>query len=216
MKDPGVLVIGAGGHAKVVIAALQEAGRVVRAAFDDNRQRGSSILGVPVIGPLDEAMGFRGCEAVVAIGDNEIRRAIVARLPMEWISVVHPRAVVHSSVHVGPGTVVCAGAVIQPDAKVGLHAILNTASTVDHDCHIRDFAHVAPGTHLGGNVTVGEGAFLGIGVTVLPNLTVGDLAIVGGGAVVVRSVDAGETVAGVPARSLPGAGRSRRRLLSKL
>jgi sugar O-acyltransferase (sialic acid O-acetyltransferase NeuD family) len=202
-------VIGAGGHAKVVIATLEAAGRVVFAAVDDACLPGSSVLGVPVIGPLERAIEFRGRDAVVAIGNNETRRSIASRLPMRWISVVHPRAVVHSSVCIGPGTVVLAGAVIQPEAKVGSHAILNTASSVDHDCLVGDFAHIGPGTHLGGNVFIGRGAFLGIGANVLPNLTVGEFAVVGGGAVVVRDVPGAQVVAGIPARLLHRQGTAR-------
>lgn len=207
MRDPGVLVIGAGGHAKVVIATLEAAGRVVRATFDDDaRRQGTCILGVPVVGPLDAAMEYQRLEAVAAIGDNETRRAIVERLPLRWITAVHPLAVVHSSARLGPGTVVFAGVVIQPDARIGSHVILNTAVTIDHDCSVNDFAHLAPGTHLGGNVSVGQGVFLGIGTVVLPNLVVGDAAVVGGGAVVVRDVAPATVVAGVPARPLPAVG----------
>jgi sugar O-acyltransferase (sialic acid O-acetyltransferase NeuD family) len=212
MKDPGVLVIGAGGHAKVVIATLEAAGRVVRAAVDDDAKRhGARILGVPVIGPLDAAMDYQGLEAIVAIGNNETRRAIAERLPLRWTTAVHPRAEVHSSARLGPGTVVFAGAVVQPDARIGSHVILNTAATVDHDCSVGDFAHLAPGTHLSGNVSVGHGVFLGVGAAVLPNLVLGDTAIVGGGAVVVRNVAEDMVVAGVPARPLrPASGGTRR------
>jgi sugar O-acyltransferase (sialic acid O-acetyltransferase NeuD family) len=203
MNDPGVLVIGAGGHAKVVIATLQAAGRVVRAAFDDDAARhGGCVLGVPIAGPVDAAQNYRGLEALVAIGDNRTRRAMVERLSLRWATAIHPQAVVHASARLGPGTVVFAGAVIQPDACIGAHVIVNTAATVDHDCSVGDFSHLAPGAHLGGNVSVGRGVFLGIGAVVLPNLALGDAAVAGGGAVVVGDVAASVVVAGVPARLL--------------
>jgi sugar O-acyltransferase (sialic acid O-acetyltransferase NeuD family) len=203
MKDPGVLVIGGGGHAKVVIASLQAAGRTVKAAYDDDVKRhGSLILGVSVVGPVDAALERRDLEAVVAIGDCVVRRGIVERLAMRWLTVVHPGATVHASVRLGAGTVIFAGAIVQPDSVIGSHVIVNTASTVDHDCRVGDFCHLAPGVHLAGGVTVNHGAFVGIGAVVLPSLTVGERAIVGAGAVVTRDVLPGAAAAGVPARSL--------------
>jgi sugar O-acyltransferase (sialic acid O-acetyltransferase NeuD family) len=200
---PEVLIVGAGGHAKVVIATLQAAGRTVCAVVDDDTAlAGTSILGVRIVGCVDSAKEYRESEAIVAIGDNHTRRAVVDRLGLRWTTAIHPSAVVHPSAKVGPGTVVFAGAVVQPGARIGSHAIMNTAATVDHDCVVGDFVHLAPGTHLGGNVTIGEGSFHGVGAVVLPNLKIGEWSVLGGGAVAVRSVPAGESVIGIPARPL--------------
>lgn len=202
MSQQGVIVVGAGGHGKVVVATLQAAGRTVAEVWDDDPGKaGGELLGVPVVGPIAERIAeAEGRQAVLGIGDNRIRRRLAADLPLTWISAVHPSAVVHSSVRVGEGTVVFAGAVVQPDAVLGRHAIVNTGATVDHDCGIGDFVHVAPGVHLAGEVSVGEGAVLGIGVKVLPGRTVGAWATVGAGSVVVHDVPAEATVAGIPAR----------------
>lgn len=197
-------VLAAGGHAKVVIATLQAAGWRVVAAYDDDEARwGGELLGVPIRGPLEAAAGAEVDGAVVAVGDNRVRKSLAERFDLPWIAVVHPAAVVHPSVELGGGTVVFAGAAIQPDTRIGRHAIVNTGASVDHDCRLGDFVHVAPGARLGGGVAVGEGALVGIGSCVVPGVTVGPWATAGAGAAVVRDVAAGATVVGVPARPLP-------------
>jgi sugar O-acyltransferase (sialic acid O-acetyltransferase NeuD family) len=207
MKIVGeVLVAGAGGHAKVVIATLQAAGFEVAGVLDDDAAKlGTSVLGVRVVGGTEMASGSDR-PLVLAIGSNAARRDLAARLACRWATVVHPGAIVHPSVRLGPGAVVFAGAVVQPDTVIGAHAIVNTGARIDHDCVIGDFAHVAPGCALAGAVRVGEGAFCGIGSAVIPGVSIGAWAVVGAGAAVVRDVPGGATIAGVPARPLRGGG----------
>jgi sugar O-acyltransferase (sialic acid O-acetyltransferase NeuD family) len=194
-------VLGASGHAKVVIATLQAAGWEVVSAWDDSEQRrGEEVLGVPILGPLEGAAEAGADGFVIAIGDNRDRRRIAEALDLPWISVVHPAAVVHPSVALGPGAVVFAGAVIQPDTEVGRHAIVNTAASVDHDCRLGDFVHVAPGCRLGGGVTVGEGTLLGIGTSVLPGIAIGAWSVIGAGSAVIADLGSRVTAYGSPAR----------------
>lgn len=198
-----VAVIGAGGHAKVVISTLQAAGHIVSAVFDDDRTKlGTALLGVPVRGPVSDVLECHR-RAVIAIGKNSIREELSKQLDqfgqIEWVAAVHPAAYVHQSVKVGPGAVVFAGAVIQPDATVGAHSIINTGATVDHDCIIGDFVHIAPGVHLAGGVRVGRGAFLGIGAAVIPYRSIGEWTIVGAGGLVIHDAPARLTLVGVPA-----------------
>jgi UDP-perosamine 4-acetyltransferase len=194
-----VIVIGGGGHAKVVIATLQAMGRAVTGVYDDDQRKwGTELLGVPVRGAL---AGAPVGEAVIAIGDNRVRKELVARVAgMTWITAVHPTAFVHPSVTIGPGTVVFARATLQPECRVGAHAIVNTAACLDHDCVVGDFVHVAPGVLLAGGVTLEEGAFLGIGASAIPGVRVGAWATVGAGGVVTQPLPANIVAVGVPAR----------------
>ena len=196
-----MVVLGAGGHGKVVVATLRAAGRTVSAVYDDSEERwGTEVLGVPVRGPLEAASGDGVEAALIGVGDNRARRSIAGRLELPWATVVHPAASVAEAVELGAGTVVFAGAVIQPDTVLGRHGIVNTGASVDHDCRLGDFVHVAPGARLAGGVTVGDGAFLGIGSVAVPGLEIGAWALVGAGSAAVRPVPEGATVLGVPAR----------------
>jgi UDP-perosamine 4-acetyltransferase len=197
-----IVLVGAGGHAKVVIATVRAAGGNVVAAYDDDQRRwGQQILGVPIKGPIsDEEIG--GGPAIIAIGNNRARQSLAARLHAQWVSVCHPNTTVHPSVSLGTGTVVFAGSVIQPDAIIGAHSILNTAASVDHDCIVGDFVHIGPGVSVCGGVTLDEGVLLGVGAKVAPNVEIGPWSTAGAGAVCVVDVAGDTTVVGVPARSI--------------
>jgi len=201
MAGTEFVVIGGGGHAKVVIAAIESTGDRVVGVLDDNASLwGGTLLGHTVMGPVSQALIPAGARAVLAIGANRGRALLADRLQLPWGTVVHASAVVHPSVVLGEGTVVFAGAVIQPETRIGAHAIINTAASVDHDGVIGAFVHIAPGAHLAGLVTAGDGALLGVGVAVIPQITIGAWSTVGAGSAVVRNVEAGITVAGCPAR----------------
>ncbi|THF87138.1 acetyltransferase [Deinococcus sp. KSM4-11] len=197
----GTLIVGAGGHAKVVLATLQAAGLEVRGILDDRSVLwGQQVLGVDVLGGVN-LLSRPGVRAVIAIGSNAVRRDIAARYPgVTWMSVCHPTAVVDASVHLGAGSVVFASAVVQPDVSVGCHVIVNTGATVDHDSVLGDYVHVAPGTHLAGNVHLEDGVFMGIGSVAVPGVRIGAWSTVGAGGVVVHSLPAGIVAMGLPAR----------------
>lgn len=199
--EPQTIVIGAGGHAKVVISTLQSAGFTVDAAYDDNEQLwGTTVLGIPVRGPLSALADQAGSRAVIAVGDNATRLAIASTYNCEWLTVVHPGAIVHDSVKLGSGTVVFAVAVIQPDAVVGKHVIVNTSASVDHDCRLEDGCSVGPGSRLAGAVTIGQQTMVGTGACCLPRVTIGSYSQIGAGATVIDDLPAHVVAVGCPAR----------------
>ncbi|MCR4431989.1 MAG: acetyltransferase [Tepidanaerobacteraceae bacterium] len=205
LKNDGIAIVGGGGHAKVIISTILEAGMQVYAVVDDDEKKwGKEILGIPIAGPLEMIIRKGIKKAVIAIGDNSVRKEIAKRLNSycEWITVIHPYSYVHPTVKLGEGTVVFAGAVIQPETEIGRHTIINTGATIDHDCKIGDYVHIAPGVHLAGNVSIGEGTFIGIGSSVINNVTIGNWVILGAGGVVIKDIPAFSKMAGAPAKPI--------------
>jgi sugar O-acyltransferase (sialic acid O-acetyltransferase NeuD family) len=201
----GVIILGGGGHGAVVIETARAAGLPIIGVYDDHDHlHGTSVLGVPVVGPLPVARDADSVSAIVAIGDNEARAAVVRRIQLDWATIVHPAAHIANEVEIGRGTVVFAGAIIQPRAVIGEHVIVNSGAIVDHDCRIGRFVHVASGATICGSVTVDDGTLIGAGATVIPGVTIGSGATVAAGAVVVRAVPPDVTVVGVPARPVGG------------
>ena len=203
-----VVIIGAGGHGKVVADILRAAGGANPVGFvdADPALRGQSVAGLPVLGPanlLARLWQQNVRHAVVAIGDNRTRRRygdVLRDHGFEPLSAVHPSAVVSASAALGRGVVVAANATVCTEARVGDFAIVNTAAVVDHECRVGAGVHVAPGARLAGRVRVRDEAFVGIGAIVIQCLTIGRGATVGAGAVVTRDVPDLATVVGVPAR----------------
>ena len=202
-----VVVVGAGGHAAVVIEALQAAGHTVVGVVDP-RPAEPHVLGVPVLGGDECLPGLLADgigAAVVALGSNRLRQSIGASLLAQGYAlpaVVHPGASVSPTASVGAGAVVMNRAVVGTRTRVGELAIINTGAVVDHDNDIGPGAHVAPGVALAGNVRVGERALIGVGSAVRPGIRIGSDAVVGVGSAVVADVADGLVVGGAPARVL--------------
>jgi len=203
-----VLILGAGGHGKVVADALLRAGHTPLGFLDDDPSRwGTRTLDLPILGPIRDFARHDPDGLIIGIGANAARQAIAQTLgaaaePL-WCNAIHPRSIIAPSAHLGRGILVVAGAIINPDARIGDHAIINTAATVDHDCTVGPYAHLAPGTHLAGNVHIGAGTLLGIGTTVIPNRTIGPWSTIGAGSTVIHDLPARCTALGTPARPIP-------------
>lgn len=203
-----IIILGAGGHGRVVLDIILQAKKHKPIGFLDNNEalHGRRVDGLPVLGAMDQLsdLTHRGIEGViVAIGDNGIRRSLgnlIEQHDFQLLNAVHPSAQLATSVSVGKGVVIAAGALVCAHCQIGDYSILNTGSITDHESMIGTSAHVCPGVRLAGHVTVESGAFIGIGATVVQNIRIGFEAIVGAGAVVTSDVDPMTTVVGVPAR----------------
>lgn len=201
-----VVVIGAGGHAKVVIDLLRASGFDVVACADPSAEA-AQINGVPVVGDEMEVLpGFyeQGVRhAFVALGDNRLRQRVAEKvrgLGFQFVNAIGKSAVLSQSVRLGTGCAIMEGAVVNADTQVDDFAIINTNASVDHDCSIGRYAHVAPGCAIAGVVKIGDRAFIGVGARVIPNVRICEDVIVGAGAAVVRDIDIPATWVGVPAR----------------
>jgi len=204
----GLLIVGAGGHGKVVADAAREQGQWTRLAFlDDNPRLAGPIVGLPLLGGVKAAAGLRHeyRDVVVAIGNTDRRLGLIEELGRQGFKpavVCHPSASISPFATLHPGCVVFAQSAINADAVLGRGCIVNTGATIDHDCVLADGVHLSPGAHLAGGVTVGHGAWIGIGACVRENVIIGEAVIVGAGAAVVDNIDADLTVIGVPAKPL--------------
>jgi len=207
-----VVILGAGGHARVVIDALRSGQDCnIAAVLDpDPALHGAMLDGVPVAGDDDRLAEYPPASydlvvAVVRFGDHVVRHDLLKRaraLGYRIVSVVHASATVSPRTTIGDGAQIMAGAIVNPGAAVGVDAIVNTGAVVEHDCTVGTGAHLAPRVLLGGRVAVGAMAQLGLGCVVLPGLVVGDGAIVGAGAIVTTNVAQHTTVIGVPAHAV--------------
>lgn len=197
-----LLILGAGGHAKVVIETARRCGYEPSAVFDDDKSLiGSEVTGVPIKNTIDSLAIDISENAIIAIGSNRVRKLIAQKFQkINWVTLLHPNAYICSSAKISAGTLVCAGVVIQPDAKIGNHVIINTGANIDHDCLVADYCHICPGVNLAGGVQIEEGTMVGIGASVIPLIKVGQWSVIGAGATVVNNIPAGVTALGTPAK----------------
>jgi sugar O-acyltransferase (sialic acid O-acetyltransferase NeuD family) len=200
-----VLIVGAGGHAQVVADILLHQDDLYPIGYvdDDLRRAVEKPLGLPVLGTLAQIASIPHDAVVVAIGDNKVRQRLFEQLYStgeHFATARHPHSTVAHNTQIGPGTMICAGVIVNSESTVGANTILNTGSTLDHHNHLGNHVHIAPGVHTGGEVVIDEGALIGIGAIVLPRRHVGAWCQIGAGSVVTADVPAHATVLGVPAR----------------
>lgn len=199
-----VVILGAGGHARVVCDILRLCGyEVIGFLDDDPALTGSHFLRFPVLGRTERITELDFDAAIVGIGDNRLRQAFYERLRtmgIPLINAIHPSAVIAQDVRLGSGLAVAANAVVNPGSQIGDNVILNTACSVDHDCLLEEHVHIAPGARLCGGVRVGRGTLVGVGACVIPYKTIGAEVTIGGGACVTTDLPDGVTAVGVPAK----------------
>lgn len=203
MNDRPLILIGGGGHARVLIDALRLVGATILGLCDPALSAGGKgPLGVPVLGG-DEALTGHSPEAVFlvnAIGSVQLtakRRDRFQQLSARgyrFAVVRHPSVIVGADVELGEGTQLMAGTVVQSGTRLGINVLLNTRVSVDHDCRLGDHVHIAPGATLSGNVVVGESTHVGAGAVIIQGVRVGKGCLIGAGAVALKDVPDGATL----------------------
>lgn len=204
-----LIILGGGGHAKVLLSALRASHRPVL-GFTDLDASKTTLLGLARLG-TDDAVASHPpdrVELVNGLGSvktTELRRRIFDRfraLGYTFAQVIHPAANIAAEVDLGEGVQIMAGAVIQPGCRLAENCVVNTLASVDHDCQLDAHVHVAPGAVLSGEVHVGAGSHIGTGARIIQSVTIGKGCVVGAGATVLKNVAPGQTVVGLPARPL--------------
>jgi acetyltransferase EpsM len=203
------IIWGASGHALVVAHIMRLEGRFeIVGMIDDinSRPNSTEVHGLKVLGGrecLGTLIKTGVTHLVFGFGDCQARlhlAPLVEQIGFKFASAIHPAAIIADTADLGEGTVVVAGAVINPGVKIGRNCIINTGASVDHECVIGDGSHIGPGARLGGRVIVEEAAWVAIGATVIDRVRIGAGAIVGAGAVITKDVPAGMVVYGNPGK----------------
>lgn len=196
-----LVIIGASGHGKVIADIAKKLGYSEIVFFDDDESV-HECGGYPVLGRSSE-VGTIEADVIVGIGNAGVRERIQESISNEKLTtLIHPDAVIAEDVVVGKGTVIMAGAVVNPGARIGKGCIINTCSSVDHDCNVGDYVHIAVGSHLCGTVTVGNSTWVGAGAIVSNNVGICSDCMIGAGAVIVKNIDLAGTYIGNPARKI--------------
>lgn len=194
-----IIVLGSGGHAKVLIEALRQSGREIMGLTDPAKTGTTEYFGVKILGDDDMVFNYSPDEVVLANGigampGNNLRRELNDRMEeknFQFTQVIHPSAVLASDVEIDNGAQIMAGVVIQPGVSVGRSCIINTGAVVDHDCIIHDDCHLAPGVTLSGNVVVNKGTHIGTGASVIQGITIGQDCVIAAGSAVYKDISAG-------------------------
>lgn len=204
-----VVIWGASGHALVVADILRLRGEYELMGFLDDvhiERQGEILCGLPILGGQEQLDVFlqQGIRHLIfGFGNCSKRLNLACKVLAKGFNLataIHPQSIIATDARIGQGTVIVAGAVVNPASCIGENVILNTCSSVDHGCVIGNGVHISPGAHLAGKVHVGEGAWIGIGATVIDGIHIGARAIIGAGAVVVRDIPEGVVAYGTPAR----------------
>jgi len=195
-----MIVIGASGHASVIIEIMEVLEIPVELIYDADESKGQ-LLSYNVSHSTD----FIGTssEQVIAIGNNRVRKLLAERFKGPFAkALIHPSAIISETAVIGKGTVVMPGAIVNANARIGNHVIINSGVVIEHDCVIEDYVHISPNAALAGNVTVNNGSQVGIGASVVQGVIIGANSMIGAGAAVTTNIPENCTAVGVPAKPI--------------
>jgi len=204
-----IIIIGASGHSKVIIDSLEKMNMWNIIGYIDSFKRESHFFKYPILGTEDDILyiikKYDVFGGVISIGDNFTRFQMVKKIDrispnFNFISAIHPSAILGKNVQIGDGTVVMAGVIINSDSTIGKHSIINTSSTIEHDSYIGNFSTIAPNVVMGGGVQIGNFSTISIGTTIIHQIRVGDDVVVGANSLILKNVDNNTLLYGTPAR----------------
>jgi sugar O-acyltransferase (sialic acid O-acetyltransferase NeuD family) len=209
MMQKPIIVLGAGGHTKVLIDALhQQSANLLGITDADPSLYGKSIMGIPIIGDDHSVLKYGVNDIVLVNGLGMVNRSgirmqiyeIFKECGYSFVNVIHPSAVISPETQLAEGVHIMAGAIIQTSVTIGVNTIVNTRCSVDHECIVGNHVHIAPGATISGGVRIEDRVLIGAGATIIQGIHVGANSIVGAGAVVTEDIMDGVTVTGIPAR----------------
>ena len=192
-----IIVLGAGGHAKVVVDTLRAQGITVDGIVDPHLAKSETLWrGLNVLGSDEKLLeldtnDYLLVNGVGSLPGNNLRQKLFTKFKVagfDFLTIIHPTAIIGAGVQLEEGVQVMAGAIIQPDCHVAKNTILNTGVTLDHDCRVGANVHIAPGVNISGDVVISDGAHVGTGASIVQGVTIGKGSLIGAGTVVVRSV----------------------------
>jgi len=204
-----VIVIGSGGHSKVLISILQMLSIPIIGITDINAVKNEkSIPGLRFLGDDHAILRYQACtinliNGLGSVKSTQKRRMIFEKFKMEgysFFTIIHPSAIIGPGVEISEGVQIMAGAVIQPGSSIGDNTIINTGACADHDCLIGKHVHLAPGVTLSGGVEIGSGTHVGTGTNIIQNIKIGSNSLIGAGSLVLDDLPEGSLAYGNPAR----------------
>jgi sugar O-acyltransferase (sialic acid O-acetyltransferase NeuD family) len=207
-----IIIIGASGHAKVIIDIVEKENRHnIVGLIDSYKPKGTKKFEYKILGTEKDlnklCKQFNFIAGIIAIGDNWTRKLmqknITKLIPnFKFVNAIHPDAIIGKNVTIGKGTVIMPGVIINSSSKIGDFCILNTKSCLDHDSELKNYSSLAPGVTVGGNVSIGSFSAICLGANVLQDIIIGEHSIIGAGALINRNVDSYKMVYGVPAKTI--------------
>lgn len=209
MTKKKIVLIGGGGHCKVVISILKKLDSFEISGIVDNYKAGSLISGIKIIGTDNDLRDIYKSgihNALITVGsikDNTKRYRLfnmAKEIGYKFPVIISPEAIVDESVKIDEGTVIMPGSIINVDTSIGKNCIINTGTIIEHDCKIGDHCHIAPGVHISGAVNIGESSFIGIGATIIQGIKIGKNVTIGAGSLVIKDISNDVIAVGNPAK----------------